>query len=529
MKGRTFVLYTIVFITLIGNLLVVTPLLQPTSHNVNAKFSVAQIDVPENLFTQSLGSYLGGNGDEERGFVTVDLENNIVIAFTSKSTDILTTDGAFQSDSHEQSDCFIAKISSAGQMIFGTYLGGDGTDQVHGLAVNDDGSIMVTGSTTSSDFPVSSNAWQTEHGGDTDGFIAILDETGSNLLGCTFLGETNDDAIWGAALDSAGKPVVTGRTESTNLATSEANQTYNVGSYDAFIAKFNSDCTDIEFFSYLGGATEDRGYIIRLDDADNIVVCGYTISTDFPLVDATQETFQGIEDLFISEFDATGQNLLFSTLMGGNEQDNPRDMVLDTDGNPIVVGRTRSTDLSVVNAIQEEYGGSQDAFVVKYDIASHEIAFCTYWGGSVYENIGGVSLDHLGRIYLFGDTSSLDFVVTTGEDVVLGGSRDCFFSILNTDGQSLNCSFLFGGEDVEYAGMMAIDSNSDVILVGNSKSSEFPIMNPIQDNKAEGYDGFFCKMTTAPSSSTQLDAMFFIAIVGIVAVVIIVALVWRKR
>ena len=100
---------------------------------------------------------------------------------------------------------------------------------------------------------------------------------------------------------------------------------------------------------------------------------------------------------------------------------------------------------------------------------------------------------------------------------------------MNADGQTLNCSFVFGGEDVDYAGKMLLDSNDDIILTGITKSSEFPTMNPVQDTKAEGYDIFFCKMTGDSISSAQLDPMFLIGILGIVAIVVVVAFIWYKR
>src|SRR5258707_951960 len=138
------------------------------------------------------------------------------------------------------------------------------------------------------------------------------------------------------------------------------------GPIDAFVTKLNPAGSALVYSSFLGGANSDIAMSIAVDDLGSAYLAGYTNSTDFPLVGATQSSAGGGYDAFVAKLNASGSALDFSTYLGGNKDDFGNQIARDGSGNIYVVGSTLSANLPTVNALQPTYGGATDAFIAKF-------------------------------------------------------------------------------------------------------------------------------------------------------------------
>ena len=198
-------------------------------------------------------------------------------------------------------EALVTKFSADGSAA--TYIatfGGSGDEYGYGIAVDSAGNAYVTGSTESSDFPVTAGAFQSAYGGMTDAFVSKLNPAGDTLLYSTYLGGSSSDKAYGIALDSAGQAYIAGDTGSPNFpVTADAMQAARNGPHgDAFVTVLNSTGTaPLAYSSYLGGsgnvAGGDKAYGIAVDGSGNIIVVGQTDSADFPLQNAFQTTHSG--------------------------------------------------------------------------------------------------------------------------------------------------------------------------------------------------------------------------------------------
>ena len=279
-------------------------------------------------------TYLGGAFDDAVTALALDGSGNVYAGGTTLSTDFPTL-GAYQSkyggaasDTAQPviktGDGFVAKFDSTGKLVYSTYLGGSGDDAVMAIAADAAGAAYVTGFTTSSNFPVSSNAAQRTFAGPPgvtgikgfawgDAFVAKLAPSGSSLAWATYLGGSDDDAGMAIALDAGGNVIVGGFANSTNLkVTADAQQkafggtngppNFSDPSGDAFLAKVSSDGASFLYLSYYGGNASDAITALALDGQGNVIVGGTTTSTNLPVTaNAAQKTFGGQDPQFQTE------------------------------------------------------------------------------------------------------------------------------------------------------------------------------------------------------------------------------------
>jgi len=250
-------------------------------------------------------TYLGGDGMDLGWGVAVDGNGYAYLAGNTGSSDFPTLN-PYQTD-QTGTDAFLSKIdpsqSGAASLLYSTYLGGDGNDEAHGVAVGSGGDAYLAGNTESSDFPLV-NAYQTTQA-NQDAVVARVDTTQSgtaSLAYSTRLGGDDWDGAQSIATDGGGAVVVTGGTGSGNFPTKGAYQGDQTDG-DAFVTKLDTDQTgtaSLVFSSYLGGSANDYGNAIALDGSENIYVCGGTDSSDFPLMNAYQSN-QPSTDAFFSK------------------------------------------------------------------------------------------------------------------------------------------------------------------------------------------------------------------------------------
>lgn len=269
------------------------------------------------------------------------------------------------------SDVFLTKLSPSGaDKIYSTYLGGQGSDTGAAVALDSNDNAYVTGSTSSTNFPLANPLQSTAS--IPDAFVTKFNAAGSALIYSTFLGGTLSDSGRGIAVDSAGNAFVIGTTFSTDFPTVNPLQSANTGffSSDAFVSKINPSGSAMVYSTYLGGMDNEVGNSIALDASGNAYITGSTSSNDFPVKGAFQPSRGALSmDAFVSRISANGASLVYSSYLGGAGSDSGQDIALDGAGNTYLVGSTSSADYPTVSALQPLYAGGTDAFVVKIGLS----------------------------------------------------------------------------------------------------------------------------------------------------------------
>jgi hypothetical protein len=248
----------------------------------------------------------------------------------------------------------------------------------------------VTGGTGSTDFPVTSGV----SGGGHTFFVTRLSADGTSLMSSLRLPGNNFIGT-GIAIDpTTSEAVVAGHTTVSIPITAGAEQGSYGGGYDGFLARVSADGTTLTYATYLGGSGDDYVHGVALDSAGDIVIAGYTSSSDFPVTQAYDDSRAGAHDAFLARYTASGR-LLQATYYGGTgDETAARQVAVDALNRVYLAGTTTSTDLPTVNPVQGSYGGgSSDAFLARFDSLSAPPAYATYLGGSGTDTGNGVAVD----------------------------------------------------------------------------------------------------------------------------------------
>ncbi|MEW6745195.1 MAG: SBBP repeat-containing protein [Planctomycetota bacterium] len=340
-------------------------------------------------------------------------------------------------------------------LVFGTFLGGAESDGVEAVALDASGRAVMTGWTTSSDFPTTPGAYDASFEGDRDAVVVKLSADGSTLLYATFLGGSDSDAGKAIALDSSGVAWVAGWTESPDFPASPGafDGSYN-GSEDAFVAKLSADGSSLLYGTFLGGGSWDEGCGIAVNASGAAFVGGWTFSYNFPATPGAYDTsFNGYCDAFVAKLSADGASLVYATFLGGSNADYGYGIALDPSGAGVLTGWTVSSDFpATLGAYDPTYNGGSngDAFVVKLNAGGWSLLYGTFLGGSASDWGDAVALDPSGAALVTGWTTSSDFPTTPGAyDASLEGESDAFVAKLNADGSSLVCGTFLGGSSSE--------------------------------------------------------------------------------
>jgi len=477
----------------------------------------------------------------------VDSSGNAYITGQTTSADFPTTTGAYNGSADLggcstrscAGDAFVTKLNSTGDaLVYSTYLGGSNTDQGNAIAVDasvpPNGNAYVTGYTDSTDFPTfppvdGSGPYHSANAGGRDAFVTELTADGSALLYSTYLGGTGSDQATGVAIDTAATPniYVAGFSFSIDFPTTSAKafqpscSTCATASR-AFVAKLaplGGGSSDLLYSTYFGGSGGETANGITVDGSGNAYIVGGSYSTtDFP---ATAGAFQtannGGQDAFVANFDpaATGTaSLLYSTLLGGSNNDGASALTVDSSGNIYITGFTDSSPAATVpfptkNPLQPNMIGSENAFVAKIKPAG--LIFSTYLGGAQSDQGKGIALDSSGNIYLTGTTTSADFPTANAPSLLAtadgGGctnpsspcNGDAFVTKIDPTGSAIIFSTFLGGSAADYGNAIAVDilSPTGVYVTGQTASSAFPVVpGGVPPNALQGTtDAFVSKFS----------------------------------
>ncbi len=375
-------------------------------------------------------------------------------------------------------------------MIYSSYFGGDShysrDDRAAHTCVGPDGCIYVLIYSDTESWATVNAYHDTYQGGDSDIVLLKLSSDGSDLLYCTYLGGNGLDYPFHMVVDDSDNVYITGMTDSTNLATAGVYDETQNGEDDIFVMKFNPTDNELIYATYIGGCADDNVYCIGIDSAGDVYLTGTTWSSDFPVQDGIDETFNGTEDVFILKLGPNGEELLFSSFLGGDLAECGTDLVIGQEGSIYLTGWTSSPNFYTTHdAFDRTLNGSSDGFLMNVASDGSEILFSTFLGGESTDQGSYCVVDSDGYCYVTGWTRSNDFPIVGGWQDSRNGSVDCYLLKMNEYGSEILYSSYLGGFDDDYPRGMALDGWGCVYLVGGTNSDDFPLANAF-DTELDG-------------------------------------------
>ncbi len=312
-------------------------------------------------------TFVGGSDFDFLVGLDVDNDGFAYVTGLTTSTD-LVFEYSYIREYMNRGDGFLVKVSPDGQSpVFGTYLGGyDNSDFPFGIAVDDSGNAFVTGYTTSNDFPSTDPSDTIMWNAGYDAFVQQISTNDSSLVYSVRFGSTGDDEGLDIKLDKSGDAYVTGRAFGRGFPLMNAYDSTPNGGGDLFVSKFQKSTGNLLFSTYMGSRSWDDSYCIGVDNEHRVWIAGDTWEDNFPTVDAFDNTFNGRIDAFVACLSASGSELLYSTYLGGNEWDGFFGMVIDASNNVYLAGRTQSLNYPTIDPYQAELGGHWDVVIAKF-------------------------------------------------------------------------------------------------------------------------------------------------------------------
>jgi hypothetical protein len=355
-------------------------------------------------------------------------------------------------------------------------------EQGRGVALDAQGRAYVAGYTSATSFP---SRAAPEHG--VDVYAARFDASGSDvdyLYWFNALALFKEDEGYSAAHDAQGNLYVTGYTRSEDFCTVfgvvPGYQLTFAGETDAFVLKIRADGSGLDYCTFLGGDDTDIGRAIAVDALGNAYVAGGSWSTDFPTTpNAVQGELAGLRDIFLARLSANGQQLTYSTFLGGAGQEEASALELAAENGALhtyVAGWTFSSDFPVTaGVVGPSYQGQADGFLVKLDIEANTPGYATYLGGAGDDRPTGVGVGCCGRALVAGYTQSVDFPTTAGALApASAGGVDGFAALLTAAGDDLEWSTYLGGAGDDQAWGLALGDDGTALLAGETASADFP-------------------------------------------------------
>jgi uncharacterized repeat protein (TIGR01451 family) len=565
--------------------------------NNRVGFSIGPYDHSRELVIDPVltySTYFGGSGDEHSTSVVVDNLGDIYLAGSTTSPN-LPAATVFQTTLAGTQNVYIAKLDptrGTGGLLYVTYLGGDGVDTPVGIGVDGAGDPFVAGTTSSSNFPTKSGkAYQTAPEAGSTGtqhvFVTELDNLAQDLEYSSYLSGNGNDIASGMTIDSKGYIYVTGTTTSNDtpstidqfpastLPQALAYQSIPRAPIQFFVTKVNTNAPgtgSIAYSTYFGGGNFittpiATGGGIAVDTNGNIYFTGTTNftytgcvgcdTTDFPILDAYQPclnqapptvttnpplcptTDTGFSDAFVTKLNpdgAQGQQLIWSTYLGGTATDSGTGIAIDAGAaNIYVTGTTNSPDVTP-SAIFAAYQrcldsptvalgatcpvvaspAASDGFLARFTnpatttiTTNVSLTYFSYLGGSGNDAGLAITVDSSNGALLTGWTQSTDFPIFPNPNAIqsqLNGTQDAFVARLNTaavTGQNTTASWAnyFGGSGIDEGTGIALDSNQSAYLAGDTNSVDLQVSRAYQPQNNGGYDAFVTELNTASTLS----------------------------
>ena len=355
---------------------------------------------------------------------------------------------------------------------------------------------VYIGGYTSSGFLPVVNPVQPGLLGITNAFISKFDPTGKTVLYSTYLGGSSGDYLSGTAVDSSGNLVGTGYTYSTDFPLVNAMQSTYNGNSSAFAFKLNAAGNGLVYSTYLAGGGA-QGNAVALDGSSNAYFTGYEYN-----MQTTPGALNNCCRAFVVKLSSTGGSV-YAALLGA---DQGNAITVDALGAAYVSGySTRSSFPNNPPGAQTTNAGGEDAFVAKLSPDGSSLVWATFLGGSGYDSANAIALGTGNVVYFGGQTSSSNLPVTAGViQGTYGGNTDAFVASLSADGTSFGFVTYLGGSRSDTLTSLALGSNG-LIVAGNTYSRDFPVSTALQP-AFPGPPYTLLKSTNSGATFTPADA-----------------------
>jgi len=456
-------------------------------------------------------TYIGGNDRDVAYAIAVDVDGSAYITGETESEEdnfieIQVPQTLIGEQIQSQfgggaTDAFITKLNPTGTEIdYSTYIGGSGSEKGLGIALDNNSSAYIVGSTSSTDFPTTLGAFQTTNSDNSiDAFVTKINSDGTAILYSSYVGGGGFDEGSGIVVDGTGEAYITGITDSSDWPTNlGAFRTTLAGGSDVFITKLNADGSNIEYSTYIGGSGFELAGGIDIDNSGAAYITGMTPSTDFPTTSgAFQEEYGGgTFDAFITKLLPDGTALDYSTFIGGSGNEGidflPQigsKIAVDRSGSAYIVGSTTFSETLSISPPADDpapvalgearpfpiftpgedprpFGGGNtesftDSFITKIAPDGDRLIYSSFWGGDDREEGYGIALDRTGAAYITGLTFSTQSNISVNDGIpVLDDSGD----IVTDDN---------GNPIVQET--PRLDANGNPILVSQVQVTQVPI------------------------------------------------------
>jgi len=497
------------------------PLVYQSSKNYTQRINCEYVLIDENRFgfylldgydsemvlvidpVLSYSTYLGGNDWDNSFGITVDEFNNVYVIGVTYSSDFPRENPYQASISVDNDDAFVTKLNSSGNgLIYSTFLGGNHSDCGRDIVVDSIGAAYITGFTHSDNFPTA-NPYDASHNNPHgyDAFVAKLSPAGNELIYSTYLGGVGTDNGYsggGIAIDGDGCAYVTGETSSYNFPTQNAYDN-TLSGRDAFVTKLSAPGNTLIYSTFLGGNDVDMGDGIKVDNDGCAYVTGRTLSTNFDTLNPFQESLgeEGHYDAFVTKLSTAGNSLIFSTYLGGENDDMGCGIDIDSHNYTYITGFTKSDSFPILNPYNGVHNGSEpDAFITKLGLDGDTLVYSTYIGGGYVDYSRCIDVDHNNCVYIAGETYSSDFPTVCPFVMNLPGS-DAFVTKLNSAGNDIIYSTYFGGSGDDYCYGITVDESNSVYITSWTNSNDFPLENAFDSILGGDRDIYVAKISEA--------------------------------
>jgi hypothetical protein len=446
----------------------------------------------------SWSTYLPGNlADVVRAVVT-DSAGNVWIAGSSSSVfDFPGPNDPYQSQPKGGKEVFLAKYrpeaDGRATLLYWTWLGGSTDDDVVGIALDRFGRVCLAGTTDSPDFALAGNAFQNTNAGKIDTWVVVIDPAASgteSLVYGSYFGGVENETATAMALDGSGAIVVVGYTDSGELPGAGAGvQPGGQGGWETFVIRVVVDSQQtLQYSSYFGGSSTDVPTAVDVDRDGIIWFTGYTASDNIPLTSgAYRSQLSSYVDGFVAAINPQIPGLgghVYGSYFGGNERDEPRRLVFDSDGSLWIGGLTFSRNLPVTEgAVQSIAGPQGDVFLIRLDprrFGDQTLTYATYLGGGSYDSLYALALLGNGRVAVSGYAMAGLFPTTENAIQRLPKSQfaEGFVAIVDSrvaGEPGLEYSTYLGGSFNDVVTSLARDPSGSLFMAGYTMSSDFPV------------------------------------------------------
>ncbi|MBL7128489.1 MAG: SBBP repeat-containing protein [Ignavibacteria bacterium] len=470
-------------------------------------------------------TYYGGSSWEEAYSITTDENNNFLLTGYTHSTNFPVKSfgsGAYFQGNYaggsDYGDVFILKFDSIGTRLWATYYGGSGGHEWgHSITTDENRNILITGSTTSLDFPVYDPGGGAyfqglNSGSNYDIFIIKFTPYGHRRW-ATYYGGSAWDYGYAIITDENNNTFITGVTGSYNLPLYDPGSgAYFQGTYggsqhgDVYILKFDSIGTR-QWATYYGGSNGESGFSITTNGNNDVYITGYTDSPDFALENPGggayfQSVIGSSPDAFILKFNPNGVRQ-WATYYGGSSGESGYSITTNGNNDVSITGYTNSPDFALKNPgggayFQSVISSSPDVFILKFNPNGIR-QWATYYGGNGDDWGNSITTDESNNILITGGCVSTDFPLENPgggayfQDI-MAGVIDIFILKFNPSGVRQWATY-YGGDGFEKGNSISADRNNNILLTGATNSSNFPVFNPgsgayYRDTSNGDYDVF---------------------------------------